>query len=81
MDTCRPAQTPFLAGDQPPPIRPDAREPDPETKFIYPRMICSLMAIERFWASPTPIGGESSQIAEPDQDMYLLLSSQRPSLH
>jgi hypothetical protein len=81
MDTSQQAQTPLLAGKQLPPFPPDAPEPDPETRFIYQRMIGSLMAIECFKASPTPIGGETCPIADLDHDMYPLLSSQRPSLH
>jgi hypothetical protein len=82
MDTSQQAKTPLLAGNQLPPILPDAPEPDPETRFIYQCMIGSLMPIEGFWASPTAIGGETCPIADLDHDMYPLLSdSRRPSLH
>jgi hypothetical protein len=72
---CQPTKTPLLAGDQLPPSPPDTPEPEPETKFVYQRMIGSLMAIQYFWPLPTPIGGETCQIADPDQDKYHLLSS------
>jgi hypothetical protein len=43
METCRPAKTPLLAGDQLPPIPPDAPEPAPKAELMYQHMIGSLM--------------------------------------
>jgi hypothetical protein len=43
MENCRPTTTPLIAGDQLPPIPPDASEPDPEAKRMYQRMVGSLM--------------------------------------